>query len=362
MIDTKNDTMSISFSTDSDNSSAEGADAPPAGGPNTIFYLMWFSLVGFLVICFWKVLQNGVDARVDEGTTPNGDQTTETTTQPSDGREKRIALSSQERRDILLAYFESTQKQMVSDFPPRLFCCGSVLAPTNIQGKEKKMRATLTAHNLRLVIFGWIFPLPVSQHLEEDHLKKILEDEEMGQAQEPVDPDDESTSKHVEGGQILLLSTNQTNQKESEDGEKKVDAEREYAGTCAICLEPYMVGDLIVWSSNPDCPHVFHRECLLSYLCKVKGNRTPCPCCRREGYCENPFAEMSEVESSSPQSSTNEEGNSSAETETESFEASDVESNVASAAPDETTEGNANEDDTTEGDTSDGVNGSDTNV
>ena len=192
-------------------------------------------------------------------------------------------------------------------------------------------------------------------------MKKILEDgsecacdEELQQIpSKHLDSDDESTGKQVEGGQILLLSASRTNHTELEKDDNVSGKEREYAGICAICLEPYLVGDLIVWSSNSECPHVFHRECLLGYLCKVKGDRTPCPCCRREGYCENPFAEVAEEDT--PHQSSDDR-NSSSDSQTEPSEASDVESNAAEATTNEANEGSTN------GEVNSVANGSDTNV
>ena len=66
---------------------------------------------------------------------------------------------------------------------------------------------------------------------------------------------------------------------------------------CAICLEPYCVGEAVVWSCNPDCPHAFHQECILDYLVPKQHRQdeqrakmvAPCPCCRRE-FLENPMA------------------------------------------------------------------------
>lgn len=48
-------------------------------------------------------------------------------------------------------------------------------------------------------------------------------------------------------------------------------------GTCALCLDDYCVGDEVVWSSCPECKHVFHKECFLSWLSKGKKR---CPICR----------------------------------------------------------------------------------
>jgi len=50
---------------------------------------------------------------------------------------------------------------------------------------------------------------------------------------------------------------------------------------CAICLEPYQVNDIVVWSSNTKCSHIFHRSCLVAYFAAQKDGKSPCPCCRQ---------------------------------------------------------------------------------
>ena len=54
--------------------------------------------------------------------------------------------------------------------------------------------------------------------------------------------------------------------------------------SCAICLEPYREGEVIVWSRHKDCPHVYHRQCCVDYLLSLKVEGKPCPTCRQE-YC-----------------------------------------------------------------------------
>jgi len=50
---------------------------------------------------------------------------------------------------------------------------------------------------------------------------------------------------------------------------------------CAICLGSYEIDERVVVSSNPLCSHVFHKECILEWLVKMRDG-TPCPCCRQE--------------------------------------------------------------------------------
>lgn len=70
---------------------------------------------------------------------------------------------------------------------------------------------------------------------------------------------------------------------------------------CAVCLSKYTLADRVCWSSNTDCTHVFHEECMLPWLVTVGRNKSKkkrystnpseaklldfdlsCPCCRQE--------------------------------------------------------------------------------
>ncbi len=63
--------------------------------------------------------------------------------------------------------------------------------------------------------------------------------------------------------------------------------ERVVSSYCAICLDRYKLGDNIVWSISPNCRHVFHRDCLVDGLTRVKNDNSPCPCCRAK-FCDFP--------------------------------------------------------------------------
>ncbi len=54
---------------------------------------------------------------------------------------------------------------------------------------------------------------------------------------------------------------------------------RQVTGTCAICLSSYKAGETVVWSSNTDCPHAFHTNCIVTWI--KKRYTSSCPCCRR---------------------------------------------------------------------------------
>lgn len=64
--------------------------------------------------------------------------------------------------------------------------------------------------------------------------------------------------------------------------------EKSVTNLCTICLEEYEEGDTIVWASNKNCPHAFHRACLTNYLVKVKDETSyPCPICRQNFFFGN---------------------------------------------------------------------------
>jgi Ring finger domain len=57
-------------------------------------------------------------------------------------------------------------------------------------------------------------------------------------------------------------------------------------GFCTICLSGFGVGADICWSSNNQCEHCFHCDCIEEWLTKQmqRGHATSpiCPCCRRD--------------------------------------------------------------------------------
>jgi hypothetical protein len=62
---------------------------------------------------------------------------------------------------------------------------------------------------------------------------------------------------------------------------KKGISKSTVSNCCAICLEAYEPEEMIVWSCNDECPHIYHRECMADYLVSFKGEGSPCPYCRQ---------------------------------------------------------------------------------
>lgn len=42
---------------------------------------------------------------------------------------------------------------------------------------------------------------------------------------------------------------------------------------CAVCMNPLDIGQKVVWSSNPECSHVFHQQCLLDWFVTVGAKK-----------------------------------------------------------------------------------------
>lgn len=83
-------------------------------------------------------------------------------------------------------------------------------------------------------------------------------------------------------------STDNSDEEMEETNGSEQNNEKSVANLCTICLEAYKEGDTIVWSSNKNCPHAFHRACLTNYLVKVKDEKSyPCPICRQNFFFGN---------------------------------------------------------------------------
>lgn len=66
---------------------------------------------------------------------------------------------------------------------------------------------------------------------------------------------------------------------------------RQVSPSCIICLNQFAPNTYVCWSSNKECKHVFHRDCILLWLLKKlnkdnsqerEGGGALCPCCRQE--------------------------------------------------------------------------------
>mmetsp|Transcript_1874 Transcript_1874/g.4491 ORF Transcript_1874/g.4491 Transcript_1874/m.4491 type:complete len:358 (+) Transcript_1874:75-1148(+) len=83
-----------------------------------------------------------------------------------------------------------------------------------------------------------------------------------------------------DGGSIYEFNAN-ANPNVASNNKKDDVALRKVPNECTICLCEYEVGSDIVWSSNPQCEHAFHKNCIEQWLMKQRDGPL-CPCCRRD--------------------------------------------------------------------------------
>lgn len=88
-----------------------------------------------------------------------------------------------------------------------------------------------------------------------------------------TDTDTGSGGSRVEGQQQESDKSSRT----AEEYDDNFDNEQE-DDVCPVCLDGYEIGDTVMFSRNPSCTHVFHKECLLPWLLERRENE--CPSCR----------------------------------------------------------------------------------
>jgi hypothetical protein len=91
-------------------------------------------------------------------------------------------------------------------------------------------------------------------------------------------------------GEPLITETDLANTGDDASASLHSLEENEESSTCIICLEPFRVGDIVAWSKQSTIPrdkgdveaqpclHVFHRDCIGSWLTNNKHD--DCPACR----------------------------------------------------------------------------------
>ena len=91
----------------------------------------------------------------------------------------------------------------------------------------------------------------------------------------------ESQDKEKGSLDLCSLSCMDDNHRRNVSTTSLTSRQQYVSDSCAICLEPYQEGDIVVWSCTESCPHVFHKTCFVDYLLSYRGSGTPCPSCRQ---------------------------------------------------------------------------------
>ena len=89
--------------------------------------------------------------------------------------------------------------------------------------------------------------------------------------------DADDTNNDGDGDENDVITSNNDNRTSQTAKKDRNKAHRCVDICCSICLGEYEVGDHVVFSSQKECQHVFHEECIIQWLCKGKKR---CPICR----------------------------------------------------------------------------------
>jgi hypothetical protein len=92
-----------------------------------------------------------------------------------------------------------------------------------------------------------------------------------------------SRKKKDANTQAKELSEIEDHDAEDDDTMQRKDEKRQVSIFCAICLGEYESNEKVCWSSNMECTHVFHHDCMLQWL-KSLGKRV----CRQQRFSEHP--------------------------------------------------------------------------
>jgi Zinc finger, C3HC4 type (RING finger) len=92
---------------------------------------------------------------------------------------------------------------------------------------------------------------------------------------------EDRNNNHDDNGalDVAMFSTIDHDKQSTINNTKEMSQESDESCCCAICLEPYQVGDIVAWSRHSDtCFHAFHQDCIIPWLQDIRHD--DCPSCR----------------------------------------------------------------------------------
>ena len=254
-------------------------DVSKSDGPGPGFFVGYVLFASLLILVTRQLFYGKWWGGNTEGESNNDNNDSNNTNNDRESAQRRVEEKSAEQRAILLSYFEAAQTELV-----RTFCVNYFVVLTYLCG-----------------ISQFSPPLNKTQQLTADVLTKVCcdpEEESFAVADQVRQSAAERIEDDIETGDIC--SRNNVNTQEPLQSPPRITANQvnlpcrpEEPVTplnCTICFEPYEIAEYVVWSANEECKHVFHRDCLVDYLCNVKSRETPCPCCR-QSFCNLPEAD-----------------------------------------------------------------------
>jgi hypothetical protein len=118
--------------------------------------------------------------------------------------------------------------------------------------------------------------LPQPHDFDHDEESILIEIPLPGLVMKRADSTGDEERDDVNGATVSSLATTTA----------RLGTSRLVPGFCTICLSGFGVGADICWSSNSQCEHCFHCDCIEEWLTKQmqRGHATSpiCPCCRRD--------------------------------------------------------------------------------
>merc|ERR1711907_739702 len=92
---------------------------------------------------------------------------------------------------------------------------------------------------------------------------KTLENKEDGEAFSDIELGEDSCSNNTSKSVEVIKDDDEPTSYLSIDGGP--DRNIVCGGACVICFEEFKVDDVVVWSEDVGCGHVYHKECMVSY-------------------------------------------------------------------------------------------------